>query len=149
VLRVTRRFKPFSPTEQNDEESHGVLGWPICHLLLTGAVAPTILAPFCRQITTGSSMKKSTTRNGSAKKARDLQSAKRTAAKRARLRRTESSPPVDTNGKLTFNHAMIYVKEEAIRPDHVEVLCDAAKSTWLIRKSFAAWLRRGRKVRRV
>lgn len=102
-----RKFR----TRRAGRSRQGLLWWPIRHLLLTGAVAPTILAPFCRQITTCSAMKKSTTRNGSAKKARDLQSAKRTAAKRARLRHTEASPPVDTDGKLTFNHAMIYVKD--------------------------------------
>jgi catechol 2,3-dioxygenase-like lactoylglutathione lyase family enzyme len=56
-------------------------------------------------------MKRSTARNGSAKKARELRLAKRTAVKRARLPATKASPPPDTDGKLTFNHAMIYVKD--------------------------------------
>jgi catechol 2,3-dioxygenase-like lactoylglutathione lyase family enzyme len=56
-------------------------------------------------------MKKSSARNSSAKKTRELRLAKRTAGKRARLRDTKASPPQDTDGKLTFNHAMIYVKD--------------------------------------
>jgi catechol 2,3-dioxygenase-like lactoylglutathione lyase family enzyme len=56
-------------------------------------------------------MKRSTARNGSAKKARELRLAKRTAVKRARLRDTQTSPPLGTDGKLAFNHAMIYVKD--------------------------------------
>jgi hypothetical protein len=56
-------------------------------------------------------MKRSTARYGSAKKARELRLAKRTAVKRARLPATKASPPPDTDGKLAFNHAMIYVKD--------------------------------------
>jgi catechol 2,3-dioxygenase-like lactoylglutathione lyase family enzyme len=81
------------------------------HLLLTGAVAPTILAPLGRAMRTDGSMKKSNAKNSSAKKTRGHGLAKRTAAKRARLRDTKASPPLDTDGKLTFNHAMIYVKD--------------------------------------
>jgi catechol 2,3-dioxygenase-like lactoylglutathione lyase family enzyme len=57
------------------------------------------------------SMKKSTARTASAKKTRAPRSAKRAAAKQARPRGTKSSAPSRPNGRLTFNHAMIYVKD--------------------------------------
>src|SRR5690242_17234952 len=55
-------------------------------------------------------MKKPKARNASAKKTRELRSAKPVAAKRARTG-TKASATLDTAGKLTFNHAMIYVKD--------------------------------------
>jgi catechol 2,3-dioxygenase-like lactoylglutathione lyase family enzyme len=57
------------------------------------------------------SMKKPKQRKASAKKTRGPHLAKRTAAKQARLSETKASASVDTDGKLTFNHAMIYVKD--------------------------------------
>jgi catechol 2,3-dioxygenase-like lactoylglutathione lyase family enzyme len=56
-------------------------------------------------------MKKPTARKAFAKRTRNLRSAKSASARQARPRRNEASVPVDTEGKLTFNHAMIYVKD--------------------------------------
>jgi catechol 2,3-dioxygenase-like lactoylglutathione lyase family enzyme len=54
-------------------------------------------------------MKKPTARKPSAKKARDPRAAKRVAAKQ--IRSVTTKAPGDTDGRLTFNHAMIYVKD--------------------------------------
>jgi catechol 2,3-dioxygenase-like lactoylglutathione lyase family enzyme len=56
-------------------------------------------------------MKKPKQKKASAKKTRGPRMAKRTAAKQARLSETKASASVDADGKLTFNHAMIYVKD--------------------------------------
>src|ERR1700732_3522850 len=56
-------------------------------------------------------MKKPVVGKTSAKKTGDPRSTKRTAAKQARPPGTKASAPLDTDGKLTFNHAMIYVKD--------------------------------------
>ena len=56
-------------------------------------------------------MKKPKAKKVSAKKAREPSSAKPLAAKRARSTGTKASATLDTVGKLTFNHAMIYVKD--------------------------------------
>ena len=56
-------------------------------------------------------MKKPKARKASAKKTGEPRSAKPLAAKRARPTRTKASATLDTAGKLTFNHAMIYVKD--------------------------------------
>ena len=56
-------------------------------------------------------MKKPKARKASAKKTGEPSSAKRLAAKRARSTGTKASATLDTVGKLTFNHAMIYVKD--------------------------------------
>jgi catechol 2,3-dioxygenase-like lactoylglutathione lyase family enzyme len=56
-------------------------------------------------------MKKPTARKASAKKTGDPRSAKHVAAKGARPAGTKASINLDTDGKLTFNHAMIYVKD--------------------------------------
>jgi catechol 2,3-dioxygenase-like lactoylglutathione lyase family enzyme len=56
-------------------------------------------------------MKKLKARKASAKKTGEPSSAKPLAAKRARSTGTEASSTLDTVGKLTFNHAMIYVKD--------------------------------------
>jgi hypothetical protein len=55
-------------------------------------------------------MKKPTARKTAAKKTQK-RAAKGSSAKLARLRRKRVSAPMDTEGKLTFNHAMIYVKD--------------------------------------
>jgi catechol 2,3-dioxygenase-like lactoylglutathione lyase family enzyme len=70
-------------------------------------VAPTILAP----LSTDDSMKKHTVRKVSAKKRTDSRSAKRAPAKPARPTGTKASATLDADGKLSFNHAMIYVKD--------------------------------------
>ncbi len=56
-------------------------------------------------------MKKSTARKASAKKTQNPRAAKSAPARQARPRRNKASASIDTEGKLTFNHAMIYVKE--------------------------------------
>src|ERR1700730_12403368 len=56
-------------------------------------------------------MKKPTARKVFAKKARNPRSAKSASARQGRPRRNKTSASVDTEGKLTFNHAMIYVKD--------------------------------------
>jgi catechol 2,3-dioxygenase-like lactoylglutathione lyase family enzyme len=56
-------------------------------------------------------MKKPTARKASAKKTQNPRAAKSSSARQARLRRNKVSAPVDNEGKLTFNHAMIYVKD--------------------------------------
>jgi catechol 2,3-dioxygenase-like lactoylglutathione lyase family enzyme len=56
-------------------------------------------------------MKKPTGRKGSAKNARKPHSAERARVERSRSRETEARDSLDTAGKLTFNHAMIYVKD--------------------------------------
>jgi catechol 2,3-dioxygenase-like lactoylglutathione lyase family enzyme len=66
-----------------------------------------ILAP----LSTGDSMKKQTVRKVSAKKIAGSRSAKRALAKPARPPGAKASATLDTDGKLTFNHAMIYVKD--------------------------------------
>jgi catechol 2,3-dioxygenase-like lactoylglutathione lyase family enzyme len=56
-------------------------------------------------------MKTPTGRKVSAKKTADLRSAKREVASRARPLRRKASATPDPDGKLRFNHAMIYVKD--------------------------------------
>ena len=56
-------------------------------------------------------MKKPMVRKASAKKTGDPRSAKQVAPKQVRPAGTNASLNLDTNGKLTFNHAMIYVKD--------------------------------------
>jgi catechol 2,3-dioxygenase-like lactoylglutathione lyase family enzyme len=56
-------------------------------------------------------MKKPTARKVFAKKARNPRSAKSASARQGRPRRNKTSASVDTEGQLTFNHAMIYVKD--------------------------------------
>src|SRR6266567_4073458 len=56
-------------------------------------------------------MKKPTARKASAKKTQNPRAAKRSSARQTRPRRNKVSVPMDTEGKLTFNHAMIYVKD--------------------------------------
>src|ERR1700730_7175549 len=56
-------------------------------------------------------MKTPTGRKVSAKKTTDPRSAKREVASRARRRRRKASATPDPDGKLRFNHAMIYVKD--------------------------------------
>jgi len=59
------------------------------------------------------SMKKATTRKAAGKKTRASRPAKRAPAKAARTRKQARVSPTPTaaEGKLTFNHAMIYVKD--------------------------------------
>jgi catechol 2,3-dioxygenase-like lactoylglutathione lyase family enzyme len=56
-------------------------------------------------------MKKLTGRKGSAKKARKPHAAKRTRVEQARSQETNALAHPGTGGNLTFNHAMIYVKD--------------------------------------
>jgi|SRR5208283_1804361 len=56
-------------------------------------------------------MKKPKTRRVPAKKTRTSRPAKRAPAKSAKPHRSKAAPPADTGEKLTFNHAMIYVKD--------------------------------------
>ncbi len=56
-------------------------------------------------------MKKAKARKTSAKNPGEPRSAKTLAAKRATPKGTKASVTLDTGGKLTFNHAMIYVKD--------------------------------------
>jgi len=56
-------------------------------------------------------MKKRKARKASARKTGERRSVKPLAAKRARLTGTKPSVTLDTTEKLTFNHAMIYVKD--------------------------------------
>jgi catechol 2,3-dioxygenase-like lactoylglutathione lyase family enzyme len=72
---------------------------------------PTILAPPGRAISTDESMKKPTGRKVSAKKTTDPRSTKHAVGSRARPPRRKASATLDEDGKLRFNHAMIYVKD--------------------------------------
>src|SRR5271165_3623886 len=68
-------------------------------------------------------MKKSKAKKASAKKSRDSRSAKRAVAKKAKPAKplpTQAAPAPETGEKLTFNHAMVYVKdvERALRFYH-------------------------------
>ena len=56
-------------------------------------------------------MKKATARKASAKKTQSPRATKRSSARQTRPRRNKVSAPKDAEGKLTFNHAMIYVKD--------------------------------------
>jgi len=57
-------------------------------------------------------MKKSSQRKASAKKKTpDPRSVRRAGAKHAGLHHNKASVTPDTDGKLTFNHAMVYVKD--------------------------------------
>jgi catechol 2,3-dioxygenase-like lactoylglutathione lyase family enzyme len=56
-------------------------------------------------------MKKSVQRKASAKKSRDTRSAKRTLPKDARSQSTKASVASESDGRLNFNHAMVYVKD--------------------------------------
>jgi len=56
-------------------------------------------------------MKKQKARIASAKKTGDPRSAKPLAANRAKPTGAKTSVTLDTSGNLTFNHAMIYVKD--------------------------------------
>jgi catechol 2,3-dioxygenase-like lactoylglutathione lyase family enzyme len=56
-------------------------------------------------------MKKPTQRKTSAKKTPDVRSAKPAGAKHPRSQQDKASVTLDTDGKLTFNHAMVYVKD--------------------------------------
>jgi catechol 2,3-dioxygenase-like lactoylglutathione lyase family enzyme len=56
-------------------------------------------------------MKKRTPRKAPAKKSRHPRSTKPVAGKKAQPPATKPSAAPDTQGKLTFNHAMIYVKD--------------------------------------
>lgn len=56
-------------------------------------------------------MKKAKVRKASAKKTRAPRSPKRPAAKRPKPRANKPPVSLHTGGKLTFNHAMIYVKD--------------------------------------
>src|ERR1700726_982263 len=56
-------------------------------------------------------MKKPTARKAPAKKTKHPRVAKSSSARQTRPRRNKVSAPIDAEGKLTFNHAMIYVKD--------------------------------------
>jgi len=56
-------------------------------------------------------MKKPAARKASAKKVGDARFAKRVVVKQARMAGTRTSTGLHSGGKLTFNHAMIYVKD--------------------------------------
>jgi catechol 2,3-dioxygenase-like lactoylglutathione lyase family enzyme len=56
-------------------------------------------------------MKKPSQKKAAAKKTRSARSAKHAGAKHAKLQPNKASVALDTEGKLTFNHAMIYVKD--------------------------------------
>src|ERR1700732_1168679 len=56
-------------------------------------------------------MKKPTARKASAKKSQNPRTTKSSSARQARPRRNKVSAPMDTEERLTFNHAMIYVKD--------------------------------------
>jgi catechol 2,3-dioxygenase-like lactoylglutathione lyase family enzyme len=66
-----------------------------------------ILAPLGRS----ESMKKLTRRKSSAKRTPGPRSAKRAGAKRPKSQKYKASVTLATDGKLTFNHAMVYVKD--------------------------------------
>jgi catechol 2,3-dioxygenase-like lactoylglutathione lyase family enzyme len=56
-------------------------------------------------------MKKPTAKKASAKKSRVSRPAKRAVAKKAKPKPTKVAAAPDTGEKLTFNHAMLYVKD--------------------------------------
>jgi catechol 2,3-dioxygenase-like lactoylglutathione lyase family enzyme len=86
-------------------------GGQVARRRLTAVGPPAILAPFGRATSTDDAMKNPKARKTSAKNPGGLRSAKTLAAKRARQTGTKASVTLDTGGKLTFNHAMIYVKD--------------------------------------
>ena len=60
-------------------------------------------------------MKKREARKASARKIGERRSVKPLSAKRARLTGTKPSVTLDTAGKFTFNHAIIYVKDATLQ----------------------------------
>ena len=56
-------------------------------------------------------MKKPTRKKASAKRTPPPRSAKHTGAKHPRPQQNKASVALDADGKLTFNHAMVYVKD--------------------------------------
>ena len=56
-------------------------------------------------------MKNSVRRKASTKKTPDTRSAKRTLSKEARSQPTKTSVASECDGRLTFNHAIVYVKD--------------------------------------
>jgi hypothetical protein len=58
-------------------------------------------------------MKKPTRKKVSAKRIPPPRSAKHAGAKHPRSRQNKASATLDAEGKLTFNHAMVYVKDVA------------------------------------
>jgi catechol 2,3-dioxygenase-like lactoylglutathione lyase family enzyme len=77
---------------------------------LTVAIRPDNTCLFGRE-PTDDSMKKPAARKASAKKVRGPRFTKRVAVKRARTAGTAPSTNLHSGGKLTFNHAMVYVKD--------------------------------------
>ena len=74
---------------------------------LTASLPPTILALFGRN----EPMKKPTRKKASAKRTPRSRAAKHASAKRPRSQQNKSSVTLHADGKLTFNHAMVYVKD--------------------------------------
>src|SRR6201981_1325418 len=56
-------------------------------------------------------MKKDTRKKASAKRAQPPRPAKRAGTKQPRSQQNKASVTLDAGGKLTFNHAMVYVKD--------------------------------------
>jgi hypothetical protein len=56
-------------------------------------------------------MKKPIRKKGSAKRTPPPRSTKHASAKHPRSQQNNASVTLDANGKLTFNHAMVYVKD--------------------------------------
>src|SRR5580700_11184617 len=56
-------------------------------------------------------MRKHTRKKASAKRAQPPRPAKRAGTKQPRSQQDKASVTLDANGKLTFNHAMVYVKD--------------------------------------
>ena len=68
-------------------------------------------AALSKRYQSDASMKKATVRTASAKKTRAPRSPKRAAVRKTGPRENKPSIPLHTGGRLTFNHAMIYVKD--------------------------------------
>ena len=74
---------------------------------LTASAPPTILALFGRN----DSMRKPIRKKAPAKTTPPRRPAKHAGAKHPRSQQDKASVTLDSNGKLTFNHAMVYVKD--------------------------------------
>jgi hypothetical protein len=95
----------FVPSSKRTGHSH-FAATPVTGTL-TASVAPTILAPLHGI----DAMRKPTQRKASAKKAPDPHSVGHGGAKHRGSQQRKTSVTLDNEGKLNFNHAMVYVKD--------------------------------------
>ena len=73
-------------------------------------------------------MKKSTRKKASAKRTPPPRHAKHAGAKHPRSQQNKASVTLDADGKLTFNHAMVYVKDVERGLASTEICWDSSSS---------------------